>query len=104
MEIYCLKCKSKTSTLDLIESITKNKHKSENKDYKIKKRIRHKKDKNTLKKINKLKNLNFKEKLNKAMIKQKINTKYKLGLGILKKKKFEEAKALHKPIIKKFKR
>jgi hypothetical protein len=24
MEIYCLKCKSKTSTLDLIESITKN--------------------------------------------------------------------------------
>jgi hypothetical protein len=64
---------------------------------------RHEADKNMLEELNNLKDLNFNEKLARAAIKPIIGTKYKLGLG-LKKNNSLEAKELHKPIIRKFKR
>jgi len=64
---------------------------------------RHDADKRMLEELENLKDLNLSEKLARAVIKPIIKTKHKLGLG-LKKKNLQEAKELHKPIIRKFKR
>ena len=64
---------------------------------------RHEADKKMLEELSNLKDLNFSEKLARAIIKPIIKTKHKLGLGV-KKNNSQEAKELHKPIIRKFKR
>ena len=64
---------------------------------------RHEADEKMLEELNNLTDLNFSEKVARAVIKPIIKTKHKLGLGI-KKNNSQEAKELHKPIIRKFKR
>ena len=53
---------------------------------------RHDADRNMLNELNNLKDLNFNEKLDRAVIKPIIDTKHKLGLGVIKKRNPQKPK------------